>query len=433
MNINYKLLKDIDKGKYIIVGVSAGPDSMALLHFLHTNNYKVIVAHINHKKRIESDEEYLFLKAYCDSNQLIFEGRELTEKLDGNFQEEARKYRYKFYQELYIKYQAGAVMTGHHGNDQTETMMMRIARGTSLKGLVGIRNKQTLNKMLVLRILRDVSKADIYQYLKDNNVEYRIDNSNLDNNYTRNFMRNNVLESLVSKFPNIHKKFNDLSDQLLELNSYLDSINFDYIVENKRVSFDWAYFNGLHSYLKKELLKRTLSESYKDKINLLSSKHIGDLIVILKSDKKEYQYDLPDNKILHKFIEKVSIEDKPKIEPYNYLFDKQLLVNGLHHFNVVNKPGKDVINLDLSEVKLPLRIRTKKPGDKLVPLGMTGHKKLKEIFIESDISRIQREVYPVVVDSDDEILWLPQIKLTKYCKLVSEKHNIMIEYKRIDL
>ena len=125
----------------IIVGVSAGPDSMALLYILNELrkkiNFKLVVAHVNHNVRKESFEEEEFLSNYCKNNGIIFESMIIEKYGDDNFHNEARNIRYNFYRSLINKYNANYLMTGHHGDDLIETILMRIVRGSTLKGYSG--------------------------------------------------------------------------------------------------------------------------------------------------------------------------------------------------------------------------------------------------------------------------------------------------------
>ena len=140
----YNLLTEkikLKKSDIIVIGVSAGPDSMALLYILNelkTNiGFKIIVAHINHNIRTESKEEEEFLNNYCQKLNLHLESMTITNYGDDNFHNEARNIRYRFYDELVKKYGANYLMTGHHGDDLIETVLMRIVRGSTLKGYSG--------------------------------------------------------------------------------------------------------------------------------------------------------------------------------------------------------------------------------------------------------------------------------------------------------
>ena len=129
---------NIDKNKYIVVATSGGPDSMALLHLLKNNNYKVICAHVNHNLRIESDEEYTFVENYSKMNNIIFEGYKIDSYKNNKFSEvEAREKRYNFFETILKKYNTNILLTAHHADDLIETILMRIIRGSNLSGYKG--------------------------------------------------------------------------------------------------------------------------------------------------------------------------------------------------------------------------------------------------------------------------------------------------------
>ena len=125
----------LNRSDTIVIGVSGGPDSMCLLHILMELNkkigFRIVIAHINHKKRIESDEEEQFLKLYAKDNNLIFESCDFKSLKNDNFHKLAREFRYNFYKELVDKYNASYLMTAHHGDDLTETILIRLVRGSS--------------------------------------------------------------------------------------------------------------------------------------------------------------------------------------------------------------------------------------------------------------------------------------------------------------
>ena len=148
MNID-KYIKNIDlnNDKYIVIGVSTGPDSMALLHMLQKNlNCKLVCAHINHNIRKQSNEEEIFLKEYCKNNNIIFESLKITSYTENNFENEARKKRYQFFESLLTKYNSHNLFLAHHGDDLIETVIMKIIRGSNLEGYAGIKTISHLKK-----------------------------------------------------------------------------------------------------------------------------------------------------------------------------------------------------------------------------------------------------------------------------------------------
>ena len=136
--INIVKIKENDT---IVLGNSGGPDSMFLLTVLlnlrKKYNLKIVCAHVNHNVRVESDSEQLFLMNYCKNNNVVFEAMKIEKYGDDNFHNQARNIRYNFFEDLVKKYDANYLMTAHHGDDLIETILMRIVRGSTLKGYSG--------------------------------------------------------------------------------------------------------------------------------------------------------------------------------------------------------------------------------------------------------------------------------------------------------
>ena len=141
MNIdNFIKSIDIDNDEYVVIGVSSGPDSMALLHMLENNlKCKLVCAHINHNVRKESNEEESYLKEYCSKKNIIFESYKIKSYTENNFENEARNKRYSFYETLLKKYNSHNLFLAHHGDDLIETVIMKIIRGSNLEGYAGIK------------------------------------------------------------------------------------------------------------------------------------------------------------------------------------------------------------------------------------------------------------------------------------------------------
>lgn len=186
----------IPKDESVVLACSGGPDSMFLLNLLYNMGISCVVAHVNHKVRKESDEEYLFLKSYCSERDIIFEGREITDFVTGNFENYARNFRYSFFKEIVDKYSAKYLFTAHHGDDLMETILMRLTRGSSLKGYAGFSSISERDGYKIIRPLIYLDKDFIENYNKDNDIPYSIDYTNDLDDYTRNRYRHNVLPFL---------------------------------------------------------------------------------------------------------------------------------------------------------------------------------------------------------------------------------------------
>ena len=166
------VLNSINFDNNIVVGVSAGPDSMCLLNLLQKKTNKIIVCHINHNVRKESNEEEIFLKNYCNKNNLIFESMKIEIYSENNFENEARKKRYCFYEKTLKKYNAQYLFLAHHGDDLIETILMKIVRGSNIEGYAGIKEISNFNDYKIIRPLLSYTKEDILTYNKKNNMYF---------------------------------------------------------------------------------------------------------------------------------------------------------------------------------------------------------------------------------------------------------------------
>ena len=184
----------------IVIGNSSGPDSMALCYILEQirkeKKFSLICAHVNHNLRKESKEEEKFLEQYCKKHDIVFEHMTIEKYGDDNFHNEARKIRYNFFDEIIKKYNANYLMTAHHGDDLMETILMRISRGSSLKGYAGFSQIVDKGTYKLVRPLIYATKLEIEQFDKKNNIKFFVDQSNFKPKYTRNRYRKNVLPFL---------------------------------------------------------------------------------------------------------------------------------------------------------------------------------------------------------------------------------------------
>ena len=201
MNIdNFIKSIDIDNDEYVVIGVSSGPDSMALLHMLENNlKCKLVCAHINHNVRKESNEEESYLKEYCSKKNIIFESYKIKSYTENNFENEARNKRYSFYETLLKKYNSHNLFLAHHGDDLIETVIMKIIRGSNLEGYAGIKTYSHLENYKIIRPLLSLTKDDILKYNKEHNIKYYIDNTNENTMYTRNRYRKYILPFLKKR------------------------------------------------------------------------------------------------------------------------------------------------------------------------------------------------------------------------------------------
>ncbi len=431
-----QLQKKLAPNDTIVVGVSGGPDSMALLYMLlelrQTMSLKIICAHVNHGIRPESKDEEAFVANFCKKNTIEFVGHKITKYHDDNFQNEARKIRYNFFRAVVSNYQAQYLCTAHHGDDLMETILMRLIRGSTFRGYGGFAWQTDFDDYTILRPLIGVTKEAILQYNQANKVPYIEDVSNQVDKYTRNRIRKQVVNNLKKEEPNVHQKFYKFSQMLQQYDDYINAL-----VQEKLTDI---YADGkldIKSFLQEDkivqdkILYYILEENYQDDLMLINDQHVFSLHKLISSSKANAYINLPNDIKAVKSYQKLTLKKtKSKVAAYNVaLFEKVALANGWTITKVKScaKDNNDVARLLAEEVEFPLYVRSRKPGDRMAVKGLRGHKKINDIFIDEKIAPQQRATWPIVVDATDTILWIPGIKKSKFCRNKTGKYDIILK------
>ncbi len=318
----------IEKNDKVIVGVSGGPDSMCLLDTLYDLKeklqIKIIVCHINHGIRKEADEETLYVQEYCKNHNIpCYVKKENVKKLADEqklgTEEMGRRIRYEFFEEVAVKEKANKIATAHTINDNVETVLMNLLRGSAVSGLKGIEIKRdalidTQNENLkqikyvsknitkkenkqkakleiaYIRPIRECTRAQIEEYCKEKKLNPKIDKSNLENIYTRNKIRNKLIPYLQEEFnPNIIETINRLSDLAKEDEEYFTQIvNKEYetlkIGENENeIILDLKKFNILPKVIKTRLLLYSINKVV-GTTNGIAKIHLEDIIKLCNNN-----------------------------------------------------------------------------------------------------------------------------------------------------
>lgn len=436
MDLVYNFLLNeinLQKRDKVVVGVSAGPDSMFLLYVLielrKKIGFEIIVSHINHKVRIESEEEEKFLKNYCKEHNVEFCNMSIEKYNKENFHQYARNIRYNFYKDLVKKYKANYLMTAHHGDDLIETILMRLTRGSTLDGYKGISLITNMDEYKIVRPLLYMTKDEIKEFNDSNNIPYRIDKSNESSKYTRNRYRMNVLPFLKQENKDVHLKFLKFSRILEESNNYINNIvnhKYNKVYNEKKININ--LLNKEDVFIKKKVIEKVFEDIYADLSNICD-KHIELIINLLNNNRSGSSINLPNNivaRIDYNYL--VFIKNK-EVVSYEYeLADGLTLENGMKFIKINQEEnGNDTLHLESSMIKLPLYVRNKKDGDYIELKGTNGKRKVSDIFIDCKINKSDRNAYPVVVDSNNIIIWIPKLKKSKYDSKNHEKCDIIIK------
>lgn len=452
----------LQKGDRIIVAVSGGPDSICLLHLLSSIKdefaLELYAAHVNHclrGKESEGDEAYV--RDFCKSIGIPL----YTKKVDINeyaknkklsSETAGREVRYLFFSELLEKLKADKIALAHNANDQAETMLMRIMRGTGIEGLLGIK---PIREGIYIRPLLFLTRKEIERYCKENQLNPRIDSSNLQNIYNRNKIR-------LELIPYIQENFNKDIIQSLNRLSMLITADNDFIEqeselryesyskrENKKVILVKEAFNEKEAIITRML--RMAIRDIKGDLNNFEAKHIydvmalqsqgtgksimlpggitadntyGDISLYYRSKEKDLikaeVFEIIDtNKLETAEKSGTAIQIRLKETDYEIKFsfeDKGLGLN--------LKKDNFVKFFDYEKIKSKIIIRTRKEGDKFTPYGMKGQKKLKDFFMDEKIPKDQRDTIPLLC-FDEEIAWVVGYRVSENFKVTKDTNKIL--------
>lgn len=428
---------ELKYGDTVVIGVSGGPDSMALLYimneFKEKIGFNIVCAHINHNMRKASDQEKIDLENYCKENNIIFEYIKIKKWGDDNFHNEARSVRYNFFEELITTYGAKYLMTAHHADDLMETILMRIVRGSTLKGYSGFARVVNKDNYKIIRPLITVTKEEILNFDKEKGIKYAIDESNNEDHYTRNRYRHVILPFLKKEDPNVHKKFLKFSETLLENSDFID-------FEAKRVfnkvfqdcNLDIDKFIQLEKVIQTKIIYNILERIYGDDLLIIGDAHVELIFDLIYSNKSNSIVHLPNNVIVIKAYNELTFSfDEEEHDEYEIELDGLVnLPNGklIEKVNESNDTSNYTIRLSSQDIKLPLYIRNRRNGDKIEVKGMNGTKKVNDIFIDDKIKVSERDSWPVVLDAKETIVWLPGLKKSKLDKKITEEYDIILRY-----
>ena len=434
--INYleRLLKP---GDSVVIGLSGGKDSMCLLDLLMKLNKKItiIAAHINHNIREESNEEAKIIEKYCKEKNVIFETIKFPKKSNNkDFNEsELREKRYDYFEKIINKYQAKYLFTAHHGDDLIETILMRITRGSDIKGYSGFDLVTPKCGYQIIKPLIYTTKEEIDQYNEKNNIPYVEDQTNSSSKYTRNRYRHKVLPFLKQENPQVHLKYLKFNQELQKYYNYvLKETSKEFIKRYENNSLNLDNIDKIDDLILENIIKKLLDINYPDNLYLVNDKHISMIINIIHNKEPNLSLNLPNGLVIYKRYNELYIRKgiKEKKE-YDIEIKKHTVLPNNHYIDIIEKSDEKsnyYIRLNSKEIKLPLHARTRKPGDKMVIKNSIGSKKIKDIYIDSKIEPEKRDSEPIVVDSNKTIIWLPGIKKSQFDKANNEEYDIILRY-----
>lgn len=411
-----------------VVAVSGGPDSMALLFLLAKDLSKdnLCVVHVNHGWRKESVAEEELVRESAQKMGLKFFSTQL--KLTKKSEEEARNKRYAFLNEVAQKTSSNYVILAHHADDQLESIILKLIRGTNPLDLWGMDEENGI----YLRPLLSVSKAELQDYCQSQKIKYATDASNEDIAFARNRIRQNVVPELKTINPNLLETITSQKKIYEELREYIKKGTYwGETATFKNGTLELKNYLRLPLYMQKAVLRKILTEKLPE--HELTQKNIMEVWRVIKT---------PGNK--KTAIGRLKIEKEyDKIRFFSELATSEistekatLKLNKLTqfgHFKLIlqrglARPSKNNILLP-EKLTYNLYVRGWKSGDKIVTIA--GSKKLQDIFSDAKISKVERKSWPVVV-SGDEIVWVPLIQAHRDClkKAMPEAWSVEAKYER---
>lgn len=431
----HSLLEPEDR---LLVAYSGGPDSTSLLLLMQAMHPETAAAYVNHQLRgDESRREEEFVRSFCEQRKIpLFVERLEWRKKPSNIEETARKRRYLHLTKIAREHGYSKVALAHHKDDVAETFLQRLLRGSGPHGLSG----PALRRGIFIRPLLAVSRDEIRSYLKERDVPYFIDTSNMDPRFVRNRIRHELLPYLEKNYnPQIRETLSRTALWIREQNRLLAELlkPFEHCirVENGVVRVLKRDMKGLSDPLKKELLRLALQQA--DPTLRPDSGLFGRLLRTLEM---EENLELPGFLMVESTPEAIVFAAKSGPAghfemdvpgPGTYAFlpgESVLLFTREPRAEFTGNP--DVVYVDAEKAEFPLTVRNWKKGDRFQPLGMTGSRKLSDFWIDRKVPRAERTRVPLVLKNDN-LVWVAGFRLNHEFRITeSTKTVLRIELKR---
>ena len=449
----YKMIAECDA---VLIGISGGIDSITLLYSLYFLSDKLkcslIVAHANHGLRGEqSDREAEFVRKIADELKLPF----VIEKIDVlgymgekglSKQAAARELRYDFFERAAKNTSANKIALGHNADDQAETVLMKLLRGSGASGIAGMRAVRDK----IIRPLIEIKRDEITEFVKEKRLRYVEDPSNLEPYYLRNKIRLNLIPLLKEEYnPNIVDTLRETAEIIRDedefLESYCSTILSDIIQSkgNEAIEIDVLKLKNFHIAIKRRIIRIVL-KMLKGDLLKISVVHVEEILNSINKGFSGKSLNLPDGICVLYEYDKLKLFREAEVEEEAEVrFDIPLKIPGE---TILSAPeykfiaeiispvdfaaagfslrNKFTAFFDMDKLKGALRVRNRVNGDIFHPSGMKGSKKLKEFFIDEKIPRRERDSIPLIV-SGDIILWIVGERTADYGKVDKDTKKIL--------
>lgn len=438
----------LDEGDTVVVALSAGADSCALLSVMADlrNEYdlKIIVAHFNHDLRSgESDAEEIFCRNIALKYQLPFKtGKMASVSVPRGMSPEDyyRKARYRFLDQVATEYKAKKIALGHHLNDQAETVLLNILRGSGMEGLKGI---LPVRDQRFIRPLIDISRPELMEYLKIKDIQYCNDSSNKSLAFLRNRIRMELIPLLKDGYnPQIEKELAQMAQIISRDHKCLDHytreiLDSENIQKNKHyTSFSAGYFARLPEALKYRFVKALLEGMTSDGKGIYYS-HIHSVVDLARQNHTGKQVSLPFGLFAEKQYDIILIKKGQTTDKKDYQYsisipgtvdlkERGIIISARQGWrDEVDFNQRGRFYFDLDEIRGDLTIRNRRPGDWFEPLGTVGRQKVKKLFIDHKIPRPDRNNVAILAD-EISVLWIENMHLSERVKISQKTSRVLI-------
>jgi tRNA(Ile)-lysidine synthase len=444
----------LDRSDCLIVGVSGGVDSMVLLHLLNTYrkefDLSLIIAHVNHGLRPEaSEKEARLVQKESERFGLHFEYGQFDvkrfQRAEGISVEDAgRRIRFHFFKSLLLKYQAQKIALGHNADDQVETVLLRLMRGSGLQGLKGM---LPIREGRVIRPLLEVRREEIESFAREKEIPFLLDSSNLKEDYLRNRVRLGLIPLIEKEYQPAFKEIVIRTSAVLrDENDYLDrgaeeSYQKIILQENEMLSFKFSEFQALHKAVQWRVIQKIWGRMNKEESIAEEGEglDVNSIYRQLHQSSPSFILELPRGIYLEKRYDMVSLKKgRVKLPPP---FEAAFVLPGRTFIDEIGremlaeetirdekfrllKESANTALLDYEKLQFPLKVRSFRPGDRFQPLGMKGFQKLKKFFIDHKIPRFERPKIPLLI-SGEKIVWIVGYRIDERVKVTEKTQRVL--------
>ena len=415
----------------VIIGVSGGADSMALLLILKELGYQIVVAHCNFQLRNESSfNDEKFVVKFCQEHNIAYSSKLFDTQKYASLQKisiemAARDLRYAWFEELRIRHNASAIAVAHHQNDSIETILINLINGTGIQGLTGIKPKNGH----IIRPLLCISRADIETYLKEKKVSFVTDATNFESVYTRNIVRNQLIP-IISKIntgftDTMLRNIDNFEQTAYIYQTYITSKLNEWIIYKDKDNFRIP----IHQIVNEENGKTILFEALKNMT--FSPKICATLFENIGTGSGKIYYSNTHKLVVDRDYLIVTPIKQETAQSF-LIHQKDTLVAtpiGIH-LSIFKKElaftpptQANIACVDFSKLTFPLTVRKWKQGDSFHPLGMKQKKKVSDFFIDKKINQWEKETC-WIVESNGEIVWIMGYRIDNRYKITDKTTSI---------